>query len=487
MSRNKLFKYIYFSIIMAIALLLRLYFFNSSPLDHSDASARLWMAQEWGRGFFQIKSGAWLPFHFYILGNVISFFGNPLITGRIVTIIFSVATLLPLYLIVDMLNLSKQNKFISIFIYTISMYVILLSVQPFSESVFVFFILFSFYFYLKYMSCGFKYGKWFLLTVIFLNLASGIRYEAWLFTLFLFSVILFKKKYIEALIFLASSYLFPLSWIRSNCIYSTGCFSFFQVNIDTATYYRKLFDISFWKVLLWISLTIVKLLGFYTIPLYILGFIIFLKTRKYFFLLAVGFIPCLLFLQIFFGSMEWLPNRYLVLFYVLSIPLYSEALILLWKLSKYHKLIFITLTMLTLNAFYLRFSLSMPYPENRLKDFPTEEIEIINWIKNRTDSDLKLLIEEGDLWRGERIAVYTGLNKREVQVVDNLKLAKYQFKYIHPENFSYLIATDTKGSGLQKTLGTQIGNCDFIQKKDYSLQCIYKNRLFKIYEVIRKK
>jgi hypothetical protein len=133
----------------------------------------------------RIYSGVWLSLHFWMTGMFIWLFGDLTLGPVIMNTLFSVFTMIYLYLVIEKI-FSKQVAVICCLLYAVFPFQVWLSTSAMPESPFFFFVTAGFYYFvLWYGNCitGSKKAVYYLLAaVICLNIANLLRYEGWFFT-----------------------------------------------------------------------------------------------------------------------------------------------------------------------------------------------------------------------------------------------------------------------------------------------------------------
>jgi len=144
----------------------------------------------------RIYSGVWLSPHFWVNGVFIWLFKDLTIAPLIANTIFSILTLVLLYLMFKKM-FGKPIAIISSLIYCVFPFQVWLSVSGMPESIFFFFITAAVYsfilWYEKFPDTGINI--YLIFSVVCLNAANLLRYEGWFFTLaFVFLIAFFSYR-----------------------------------------------------------------------------------------------------------------------------------------------------------------------------------------------------------------------------------------------------------------------------------------------------
>lgn len=290
---------------------------------------------------YESWGGMWLPLHKTVLSLSLFVFNNYFITLRVVTVLFSGLTIYFLYKITSEIIFEKNKQkeilgLLSAFIYLLLPQRLLFSSLTLTEPVFTFFLLAGTYTFLKKKKSS----------LFFLNIAHGIRYESWfLLPLFYWHLLIDKKtslmKKISQILYLSA---FPIYWIIENLVLNEDILFFFNEKYEVAqnipfenyAYFNILASIKPWiENIYW-------LLGIVGSMSLIYGIYIFLKekhsTKDGIFVLSTAlYLIVTLVVQVYFGTMEWFPSRYLYMSIALLIPFLTYGLFNIYKKIFYKK------------------------------------------------------------------------------------------------------------------------------------------------------
>jgi len=132
----------------------------------------------------RIYSGVWLSLHFWINGIFIWFFRDLTLAPIIINTLFSVLTLVFLYLIFEKI-FTRQIAVISCLLYSVFPFQVWLSTSGMPESTFFFFVTLCFYSLIRWYEKTERKNKplmFLIISIVSLNIANLLRYEGWFFT-----------------------------------------------------------------------------------------------------------------------------------------------------------------------------------------------------------------------------------------------------------------------------------------------------------------
>ncbi len=133
----------------------------------------------------RIYSGVWLSLHFWLNGMFIWVFKDLFLAPVIANTLFSVLTLVFIYLLFDMI-FGRKIAVISTLIYCVFPFQVWLSTSAMPESVFFFFITLCFYFFVlwyRHYDHPRNSHLYIIYAALSLNIANLLRYEGWFFTI----------------------------------------------------------------------------------------------------------------------------------------------------------------------------------------------------------------------------------------------------------------------------------------------------------------
>lgn len=175
---------------------------NMNCAFEGDSNARLRGVYEWCELHTQIPrlfflsilypSVDWLPLHYYLNGLVIKLTGDTIYAPRLLAALFGSATVIPLYKLC-LQKFTEKTGIIAIFLFTFYGAYTLISTQIMSEPFYLFFLLYSLYFFEKYLQL--HQGKYLFLLGLSLVCCSLLRYEGWIFCLLITALITISHKW----------------------------------------------------------------------------------------------------------------------------------------------------------------------------------------------------------------------------------------------------------------------------------------------------
>lgn len=316
------------SFILIVGLLISLKQISQPMIAEADAYSRVNVAisQKKINLFFNKYGGTWLPFHFSLMVVFLSKFDYPLLIPRIITLILSLGSIVSIYFYTKRFQKNKTTALIASLLFLLFPLRIYLGTQTLSEPIFIFFLIISFIFI-----SGEKLSyKEILLSLLFLNIAHGIRYESWMILPLVWFFIINKPINLNKKItYIFYSILFPIYWLYLNSINTGSFLTFFNQKYEVAQKYQIIqyfnFNLSFvaWEE---------KLIKIFPIPFLALSLFdlrnLFKKfiTKNIFYYFLPFFFFLALVVQVFFGTMEWFPTRYLLIPTTFLIPLLASSI-----------------------------------------------------------------------------------------------------------------------------------------------------------------
>ncbi|MEO8513753.1 MAG: glycosyltransferase family 39 protein [Ignavibacteria bacterium] len=174
----------------------------------------------------RIYSGVWLSPHFWLNGIFMWLFKDLTLAPVIVSTLFSVLTLIFLYLLFEKI-FTKSIAIVSCLIYAVFPFQVWLSVSAMPEPPFFFFITACFYCFVMWYNeeqMRSKRHTYLIMAAISLNAANLLRYEGWFFTIaFVIMVLIlsYKKHRLTKLMFInfaisLVSYISIVWWLYLN-------------------------------------------------------------------------------------------------------------------------------------------------------------------------------------------------------------------------------------------------------------------------------
>ena len=204
----------------------------------ADEFGRVVIAELWLRSPHAIWQGPWLPFHTYFIGTALYVWHDLLVVPRIIAIAFGSASLFFMYKLTYALFTNSRIALVSVILLAVNPAHIWLSSVPLTEIIQTTFIL-----GFLWANVEFILGKqlyYFYLSVAMLSLDNTVRFEGWIFSVFLMAQMLFFtwKQYIRLhslIIALVALWIFPFAWITGNYLKTGDPLFFMTANRDFDT------------------------------------------------------------------------------------------------------------------------------------------------------------------------------------------------------------------------------------------------------------
>ncbi len=219
----------------------------------ADESGRTLDAYQWASDHTR-QSEVWLPYSAVTTGLALSLWKNLFIVPRILCLFWGCCTVLALACYSYELFRDKQVTIITSFAATLFPPLLILSHVPLPDITFIFFIVLSMYFFLRWSKYKGSYSLY--LTAFCLTMSSSIRYEGWAFVLmFILGMILEfiynqkeKTKDQNAAIPFAIllSACFPIFWMTNSILLTGNPISFV---VQTGHYFSAITKNSILKLI----------------------------------------------------------------------------------------------------------------------------------------------------------------------------------------------------------------------------------------------
>ena len=324
-----LFSYLVLILIISLVFSLLLLEFDLYYVSDNDVFARVMGIINYD-GIKSVNfNSVWLPFYKIIFGSIYFFLPN-ISSIFLLNIFFSSLGIFGIYLFSKSIFKDINISLLSITAYLYFPLRTLLSVLPLTETFFTSLLIFSLYFLSKITS---KYYYIFFSLTYFLM--TGLRFEAWyLIPFFLIIILMLKISKKKKLVMMISMILFPLLYLLINLITKDNALFFLGRKMLYAdlgsidNYYSIPYAFKGW----FSQLRMVYPLSF--LLLYFHGIYLVYQEKKVLSSL-ISLIPIYLFfmlvVQVYLGTMEWFPARYLLPVLVLTFPYLSLSLITLFK------------------------------------------------------------------------------------------------------------------------------------------------------------
>lgn len=382
---------------------------------------------------YESFGGTWLPVHKSILAISLYFHDNYHLTPRIATVVINGIAAYVLYkLTLIIFENDKNKKLISnltLILYLIFPQRIFISTQTLTEPIAAFFILSTIYFLVKNQL--FK-------STIFLYIAQGIRYEAWfLVPFFILYLILNDKK--NKILVISSYFIFPIYWFLENLKKSGSGLEFFSEKYSVAQ--NAGFVKEYWNfplsLMSWAN-NAYYLLGLTGSLLMIYGIFCFVKNKEKnktgIFVLSTGlYLFSILVFQVFVGTMEWFPHRYLFLPLTILFPFFGYGLALFIKKINNLPLTLSLAPLVFIDIFYtyqVMHTISAPdlrYPTDKVSSLEELNSFYQNSIKDTNLKTLYVFNINNNYWLFPQFVYFNKLNinKEDLWVTEDKNLEIY--------------------------------------------------------------
>lgn len=411
-------------------LLIKLTLLPFSQTINADAVSRIYASINWMENPTWLTSNIWAPFHFYIHGFGLMLWNNPVYTPKILTILFSVSTLIPFYFITKR-EFNEKGALIATVFLAISPILFHNSFLALSETPYLFFLTLT----INCLSKGVRENStlYILISGLAITIASGIRYEAWILIAIFSGMLFLLKRWKFIFLFNFTAALFPCYWLLSNWIetgdplYSIqGTYHWnFDVmgnnnNLDFENYLRRIWFFPFsWVIAIGIPT------GFITLKTIFNSYTKKLRNNLYI-LYSIPFWIMFLFYQ--YNAVKGallLQHRYVGTLVVLSLPFIAIYFSELTSKKIKQAYIFGALTVL----------LSFVYNTAHIKPLPRLEeqsaVEIVKLIKENTSNKSCLILDFVGWDRTYYIALQSGLHQKNIVLTEGATNSEIPLKKIN--------------------------------------------------------
>ena len=202
-------------LIVFLGFIMRLVALPFSQVVDADAVTRVFIAEKWLEDPHFIFEGIWLPFHFYFNAIAIAIFGER-VTGPILFhILLTCLTAIPLYHFTKR-EFSEKGAWFAAAFYLLSPIVFRNSFHTLSGLPYAFFAAHA----MNHISRSIR-GNDFKNAIyagLYMTIAAGFRYEAWLLIAIFTGVYLLFKRWKYTIYFWVAAMIFPVFWMAGNYI-----------------------------------------------------------------------------------------------------------------------------------------------------------------------------------------------------------------------------------------------------------------------------
>ncbi len=281
-------------------------------------------------------AGTWLSLHFFLMKTLLFLFPGSTLSLRLLTLITSLCSIVSIYFYTYNLKKEKDIALISAFLFSIYPLRVALSTQTLSEPIFLFLFITSLVFITKE---EIKFLQILVFSVL-INIAHGIRYESWIALPFIWLLIALSPslKLTKKISLLLATTFFPIYWVIGNYLYSDQFLNFFKIKYDFAQRYHKPEYFNLNLTLEKWGDKLISVLPLLSLPIPLIELISFKKSRlnfnQFFFYLFPFYLFFALIIQVYLGTMEWMPLRYLLIPVAFYLPLIASGIYELVNLIK---------------------------------------------------------------------------------------------------------------------------------------------------------
>ncbi|UTW63915.1 glycosyltransferase family 39 protein [bacterium SCSIO 12741] len=201
-------------LITCVALCLRWLMMPWAETVDADAVSRIFLAKQWAAHPDWISEGVWGPFHFYLFGSVFWLTDDHVWASTFLQTVISGLTAIPLYLLGSRLYGRVGGWACALFLVA-NPVILHNSFQGLSFPPFALFTAWSMYYFQRAMASEGKEKDAFY-AGLFLTIASGFRFEAWILMALFAGFLLWKKGWKSTLSFGLIAASFPLIWMAGN-------------------------------------------------------------------------------------------------------------------------------------------------------------------------------------------------------------------------------------------------------------------------------
>lgn len=201
--------------LMFAAAILRICCLPFTQTVDADAVSRVFMSWVWMEKMEFIAQGVWLPFHQYLLGIGFWLWPDLVLTPKLINLLVFTICVWPFYKFCNML-FGEKTAWLPTIIFILSPALLRNGFMAMAGVPYISFVIWAMYFAQKTAESGKQ--KHAILSGVFITIAAGFRYEAWVISGLLFWMIALQGQR-KTLIFytvIAASY--PAIWMLGNYI-----------------------------------------------------------------------------------------------------------------------------------------------------------------------------------------------------------------------------------------------------------------------------
>ncbi|MDC3252684.1 glycosyltransferase family 39 protein [Crocinitomicaceae bacterium] len=201
--------------IVGIGILLRFFALPFVQVVDADAVTRIFISKKWLLTPNFITEGVWPPLHYYLNAAVIWITGSHITAPIVLHMLMGAFTAIPIYKFTKR-EVSDKGAWLAALVYVLSPVIFRNSFHTLSGIPYCFFVAFG----LNALSLAIRENnsRQAIYAGLFLTVASGFRYEAWLLIALLTGIAVFFRSWRVMLVFWSFSMIFPLFWMLGNFI-----------------------------------------------------------------------------------------------------------------------------------------------------------------------------------------------------------------------------------------------------------------------------
>jgi hypothetical protein len=200
-------------LLMALATILRFALTPFSQTVDADAVSRVFMSWVWMEDMEFIAQGVWLPFHQYLLGIGFALFPDMVITPKLINTLLFVLAVWPFYKFCASV-FHEDKAWLPTLLLIISPAILRNGLMAMAGVPYISFVIWAVYFAQKTVETSrLKHA---VLAGLFITIAAGFRYEAWVISGLLFWMMALQgqRKTLISYTIIAASY--PAVWMLGN-------------------------------------------------------------------------------------------------------------------------------------------------------------------------------------------------------------------------------------------------------------------------------
>jgi len=435
-----------------------------------DADDRALIAGAWAAAPHLIRTGIWLPLHFYATGLLTFVFGNPITAGKVLSFLTGTLTTIPLFRLVQRL-FDRQTALIAALYFAFFGNHVGLSSEVMSEAPFVLVAIWGLDVFFSEFHADVPRLNRFLISGMLIGVAGGFRQEGWQLAGILGAYLVFAPKVRRyaisfTVVGLSSYVLWTLLQVTAgyDLLFAIGI-------VGHAKSYEALYA-QFSpqeNVLRWVWI-FVQSPGPVLSVLAFSGMYLALRRRANRDLAIVAALLLSPYVILSLVKPEWAPqSRYVVLFTTLIIPYAAAATILIAKRGYALRLVVSVVLIITILsqaiAYHRKSRLFLP-----CQDYDANDIAAWKWLSANVEPTSEVIVEDVD-WRGPSIIVHAGLYSHNNHIF---------FSFDKPEVLERLLAADSSTKLI--VLHSPLSKWAFL--KLLNATTIFQNNDYKILRVV---